>query len=44
MVILEILLGIALLVAGHRLFWLFVGAMGFILGLFLAALVLKRPT
>jgi hypothetical protein len=41
MVILEILLGIALLVAGHRLFWLFVGAMGFILGLFLATLVLK---
>jgi hypothetical protein len=41
MVVFEILLGIALLVAGNRLFWLFVGAMGFILGLFLAGLVFK---
>jgi hypothetical protein len=41
MVIFEILLGLALLVAGNRLFWLFVGAMGFILGLFLAGLVFK---
>ena len=39
MVIFEILLGLALLVAGNRLFWLFVGAMGFILGLFLAGLL-----
>jgi len=41
MVIFEILLGIALLIAGNRLFWLFVGAMGFILGLFLAGFVLN---
>jgi hypothetical protein len=39
MVVFEIVLGIALLAAGARLFWLFVGAMGFILGLFLAGLV-----
>jgi hypothetical protein len=42
MVVFEILLGIALLVAGNRLFWLFVGAMGFLLGLFLAGLVFKN--
>jgi len=41
MVIFEIVLGVALLVAGRRLFWLFVGAMGFILGLILAGLVFK---
>jgi hypothetical protein len=41
MVILEIALGIALLIAGNRLFWLFVGAMGFILGLYLAGLLFK---
>jgi hypothetical protein len=41
MVVFEILLGLALLVAGNRLFWLFVGAMGFILGLYLAGLVFK---
>ncbi len=41
MAIFEILLGAALLVAGRRLFWLFVGAMGFILGLFLAALLFR---
>ena len=34
-----VLLGIALLVAGRRLFWLFVGTLGFIAGLQLAALV-----
>ena len=41
MAIIEILLGIALLVAGNRLFWVFVGVMGFILGLFLAGLLFK---
>ena len=41
MTIFEILLGLALLVAGRRLFWLFVGAMGFILGLILAGLLFK---
>jgi len=41
MVIFEILLGLALLVAGRRLFWLFVGVMGFILGLILAGIVFK---
>jgi hypothetical protein len=41
MVIFEIVLGLALLVAGRRLFWLFVGAMGFILGLILAGIVFK---
>ena len=41
MVIFEILLGSALVVAGRRLFWLFVGAMGFILGLILAAILFK---
>lgn len=34
-----VLLGIALLVAGRRLFWLFVGALGFIAGLQLASLL-----
>jgi hypothetical protein len=33
------LIGIALLVAGRRLFWLFVGALGFIAGMQLASLV-----
>ncbi len=37
--LISVLLGIALLVAGRRLFWLFVGALGFITGLQLAALV-----
>jgi hypothetical protein len=41
MAIFEILLGSALLVAGRRLFWLFVGAMGFVLGLILAAILFK---
>jgi len=41
MVVFEIILGLALLIAGRRLFWLFVGAMGFILGLLLAGLVFK---
>jgi len=41
MVVIEILLGIALLIAGNRLFWLFVGVMGFILGLYLAGLLFK---
>jgi hypothetical protein len=41
MVIFEIVLGLALLVAGRRLFGLFVGAMGFILGLILAGIVFK---
>lgn len=41
MVVFEILLGLALLIAGCRLFWLFVGVMGFILGLILAGLVFK---
>ena len=34
-----VLLGIALLVAGRRLFWLFVGALGFIAGLQIASLI-----
>jgi hypothetical protein len=41
MVVFEILLGSALLVAGRRLFWLFVGAMGFILGLVLAGMLFR---
>lgn len=35
--LISFLLGIALLVAGRRLFWLFVGALGFITGLQLAS-------
>ena len=35
----SVLIGIALLVAGRRLFWLFVGGLGFITGLQLASLV-----
>ncbi len=41
MAIFEILLGSALLVAGRRLFWLFVGAMGFVLGMILAEMLFK---
>ena len=37
----QILLGLALLIAGQRLFWLFVGAMGFILGLYLATALFR---
>lgn len=37
--LISVLLGIALLVAGRRLFWLFIGALGFITGLQLASLV-----
>ncbi|MGE5465251.1 MAG: hypothetical protein ACM3PS_17945 [Syntrophothermus sp.] len=37
--LISVLLGIALLVAGRRLFWLFVGALGFITGLQLASLL-----
>lgn len=37
--LISVLLGIALLVAGRRLFWLFVGALGFITGIQLASLV-----
>jgi hypothetical protein len=37
MVLLKILVGIALLVAGRRLFWLFVGLIGFVSGIWLAA-------
>ncbi|MGE5374391.1 MAG: hypothetical protein ACM3XO_04975 [Bacteroidota bacterium] len=36
--LISVLLGIALLVAGRRLFWLFVAALGFITGLQLASL------
>jgi hypothetical protein len=35
----SVLLGAALLFAGRRLFWLFVGALGFIVGIQLAALI-----
>ena len=34
-----VLLGIALLVAGRRLFWLFIGALGFVAGLQIASLL-----
>lgn len=37
--LISLLLGIALLVAGRRLFWLFVGALGFIAGLQFASLI-----
>jgi hypothetical protein len=38
--IVSILIGIAILVAGRRLFWLFVGAVGFVIGLSLAVQLL----
>jgi hypothetical protein len=37
----EILIGLALLVFGRRLFWLFVGGMGFVLGVILVSMFLK---
>jgi hypothetical protein len=39
----NILLGAALLLAGHRLFWLFVGAIGFVAGLQLATQFWQGP-
>jgi len=36
-------LGIALLVAGRRIFWLFIGALGFIIGIQLTASVWRGP-
>jgi hypothetical protein len=41
--VLSILLGGALLIAGHRLFWLFVGAAGFVAGLQLATQFWQGP-
>lgn len=41
--IISIILGIALLFAGHRLFWLFVGAAGFVAGLQLATQFWQGP-
>jgi len=37
MVILRILLGVAMLILGRRLFWLFVGGIGFVFGIHIAA-------
>ncbi|MBI1881882.1 MAG: hypothetical protein HYR94_27220, partial [Chloroflexi bacterium] len=43
--IVSILVGIAVLIAGRRLFWLFVGAVGFVVGLSLAfQLLTDQPT
>ena len=43
--IVSILIGIAVLIAGRRLFWLFVGAVGFVVGLSLAFQLLSdQPT
>jgi hypothetical protein len=41
--LISIILGIALLLAGHRLFWLFVGAAGFVAGLQLATQFWQGP-
>src|SRR5687768_12061063 len=41
--IISIILGVALLIAGHRLFWLFVGAAGFVAGLQLATQFWQGP-
>ena len=41
--VISIILGGALLIAGHRLFWLFVGAAGFIAGFQLAAQLWQGP-
>ena len=41
--VLNIILGVALLLAGHRLFWLFVGAAGFVAGLQLATQFWQGP-
>jgi hypothetical protein len=42
MVILQILVGIAVLALGRKLFWLFVGGVGFVSGAFLAARVFSE--
>jgi hypothetical protein len=41
--VISIILGAALLLAGHRLFWLFVGAVGFVAGLQLATQFWQGP-
>jgi hypothetical protein len=41
--VISIILGAALLLAGHRLFWLFVGAIGFVAGLQLATQFWQGP-
>ena len=42
--IVQIILGIALLVAGRKLFWLFVGAVGFVVGLTLATMFISSDS
>lgn len=42
--IVQIILGIALLIAGRKLFWLFVGAVGFVVGMTLATMFVSSDS